>query len=65
MNWLELIVGLVAGFAGGYTFRFVVDNRKSTKLSNSKLGDVVGDVSQRNNTAGGHIAGRDVNANDK
>jgi hypothetical protein len=65
MNWLELIIGIVAGFAGGYAFRFVIDNRKSTRLSDSKVGDVVGDVNQRNNFAGGHIAGRDVNANDK
>jgi hypothetical protein len=60
MDWVTLIGGVVAGFAGGYTVKSVINVRRSTEITNSDVGTRTGSVTQRGNRAGGSIAGRDV-----
>jgi hypothetical protein len=64
MDWLTLVGGLVAGFAGGYTVKSVITVRRSSDITNSEVGSRTGSVTQRDNRAGGSIAGRDVNASE-
>ena len=61
MEWLTLIGGLAAGFAGGYTIKTVITVRRSADIANSDVGSRTGSVTQRDNRVGGSIAGRDIN----
>jgi hypothetical protein len=56
MDWMSFIEGAVAGFAGGITVKVIIDIRKSKTVTRQHM-----EVIQRDNRAGGHIAGRDIN----
>jgi hypothetical protein len=60
MDWASLITGAIAGFAGGYTIKAVIDVRRTTKTDNSRVDESQGKVIQRDITTMGHVAGRDV-----
>jgi hypothetical protein len=51
MDWVTLIGGVVAGFAGGYTVKSVINVRRSTEITNSDVGTRTGSVTQRGNRA--------------
>jgi hypothetical protein len=61
MDWANFIEGAVAGLAGGYTLKSVINIRRSTSVTQATRDDSMRNVTQRNNTAGGSIAGRDIN----
>jgi hypothetical protein len=52
MDWLELILGFVAGLGTGWSLKVMVTNRskRSARFTN---------VTQRNNVAGGDVVGGD------
>lgn len=57
MDW-GAIATLIAGFAGGYTFKSVLVLRSNRNTGNADASN--GGVAQSGNVAGGNIAGRDV-----
>ena len=61
MDWANFIEGLVAGCAGGVTFKTVIDIRRTKKSVRSTVDTSMGNVTQRDNVVGGDIAGRDIN----
>jgi hypothetical protein len=56
MDWAAIIGAFLAGLAGGWTLKLVVDARRQTKIDSHATGDVV----QSGNTVGGDMAGRDI-----
>lgn len=60
---MSLILGIISGFLGGYTFKIFVDARRIIKNNHSQA--IHGTVTQQGNTAGGHIAGGNINASSK
>lgn len=61
IDWISAIGGAIAGFAGGFTLKSVIHVRRSAITSQSSTDESVRNVTQRDNRAGGNIAGRDIN----
>lgn len=61
MDWVNFIEGALAGFVGGFTLKSVITVRRTTKLTQSESDNSMRNVTQRDNRAGGSIAGRDIN----
>jgi hypothetical protein len=59
-DWLSAIGGAIAGFGGGFTLKSVITIRRSTDIASTATNDSMRNVTQRDNQAGGSIAGRDI-----
>lgn len=57
MDWPALVVAFLGGLAGGWTLKFVVDARRTTKVVST---DTRAEVTQASNTVGGDMAGGDI-----
>ena len=54
------IITLLAGLAGGFALKVVIDAKKVQTTSTAHSPNSQGVVNQTGNTVGGHMAGRDV-----
>jgi hypothetical protein len=64
MDWTA-VATFVAGLAGGYTIKSVVDSR-SNKISGRPNAEATGNsVAQSGNVAGGHLAGGNIKIDPK
>jgi hypothetical protein len=65
IDWPSALGGAAAGFvgglAGGFSLKSVITVRRSASVNQSSTNDRMGNVVQRDNQAGGSIAGRDIN----
>ena len=57
MDWPALVVAFLGGLASGWTLKFVVDARRTTKVVSTDTRDK---VTQVGNTVGGDMAGGDI-----
>ena len=60
IDWTSAIGGAIAGFAGGFTLKSVINVRRTSSITRSASDESMRNVTQRDNRAGGSIAGRDI-----
>ena len=58
MDWTQIIIAFIAGFGSGWVCKVVINYRANRSVRTTT-------VSQNNNVAGGNIAGRDVNSDQR
>jgi hypothetical protein len=60
MDWPALVAAFVGGLASGWTLKFAVDARRTTKTVSTAKRDK---VTQVGNAVGGDMAGGDIRKN--